>query len=338
MGVYNIHAGHSLKCRGAKEYLDEVNEDRKVKNKVIEILRNEGHTVYDCTDDGGTTQNANLSAIVGKCNLHSVDLDVSIHLNAGGGTGTEVFYYDEIGKNIAKRISARIASELKIKDRGAKNGKHLYVLKNTKATAILVECCFVDSLTDKSVWNADKCAKAIVEGIINSNSLSASLKPPLQSGDKAGQTSAKKESGQIDCYYAAYTDRWWPEVKNREDWAGQGDNMPILYLGLRVSKGKVKGRVYTEKNGWLSYLVFENRYNTKDLIHGVFGDGSPIEAVELYYYTPEGYVYKKIHYRVSSWNNEEFYSVQIDNEKENGMDGYAGAIGKYVDKIQIWVE
>ena len=43
MGTYNVHAGHSLVCRGASGFLDEVNEDRKVKNKVIELLRKEGH-------------------------------------------------------------------------------------------------------------------------------------------------------------------------------------------------------------------------------------------------------------------------------------------------------
>ena len=80
----NVHGGHSLKCRGASGYLDEVNEDRKVKNKVIELLRANGHTVYDCTDDNGKDQNSNLKTIVNKCNDHKVDLDVSIHLNAGG--------------------------------------------------------------------------------------------------------------------------------------------------------------------------------------------------------------------------------------------------------------
>ena len=34
MSIYNVHGGHSLQCRGASGFLDEVNEDRKVKNKV----------------------------------------------------------------------------------------------------------------------------------------------------------------------------------------------------------------------------------------------------------------------------------------------------------------
>ena len=35
----NVHAGHSLICRGAKAIIDEVTEDRKVKDKVINFLR-----------------------------------------------------------------------------------------------------------------------------------------------------------------------------------------------------------------------------------------------------------------------------------------------------------
>ena len=166
MATYNVHGGHSLKCRGASGYLDEVNEDRKVKNKVIELLRNEGHTVYDCTDDAGTTQSKNLSSIVSKCNAHSATLDISIHLNAGGGTGCEVENYDSRTKAISDSICSNISSALGIRNRGTKYMPQLYVLANTKNLAILVECCFVDNATDYNKWNADVCAKAIVEGIL----------------------------------------------------------------------------------------------------------------------------------------------------------------------------
>lgn len=166
---FNIHGGHSLKCRGASGLLDEVNEDRAVKNKVIELLRNEGHTVYDCTDDNGKDQNSNLKAIVSKCNDHKVDLDVSIHLNAGGGTGTEVYVYSDNSKakDEAERIAKNISNTLGIRNRGVKTSTKLYVLRKTNSPALLVECCFVDNATDKAHWNVEKCAKAIVEGILN---------------------------------------------------------------------------------------------------------------------------------------------------------------------------
>lgn len=176
---FNVHGGHNAHVTGASKYLNELTEDRKVKNEVIKLLKAQGHTVYDCTDDSGKTQNANLSNIVKKCNAHDVDLNVSIHLNAGGGTGVEVYVYNTSSKaeDEATRIASKIAKSLGIKNRGVKYSKSLYVLKHTKAPALLVECCFVDSKTDKEKWNANKCAKAIVEGILNKTISNTPSKP-----------------------------------------------------------------------------------------------------------------------------------------------------------------
>ncbi|MCD8150620.1 MAG: N-acetylmuramoyl-L-alanine amidase [Clostridiales bacterium] len=181
MSTYNVHGGHNSKVPGASKYLDEVTEDRKVKNYVIKYLKAQGHTVYDCTDDAGATQSANLANIVKLCNAHSVDLDISIHLNAGGGTGVEVYYYtgSSAGKTKATAVSAKVAAALGLKNRGAKASSSLYVLKNTKSVAILVECCFVDSSTDKTAWDADACAKAIVEGVTG-KAVSGSSDVPYQ--------------------------------------------------------------------------------------------------------------------------------------------------------------
>lgn len=166
MAKYNVHGGHNRKAPGASGILDEVTEDRKVKDAVIKYFRAADHTVYDCTDDAGTTQPKNLANIVAKCNAHSgITLDISIHLNAGGGTGCEVYYTSSKGKTYAGKVSAAVAKALGIKDRGAKESDTLYVLNHTTAPAILVECCFVDNKTDKAAWDVDKCAKAIVEAV-----------------------------------------------------------------------------------------------------------------------------------------------------------------------------
>lgn len=165
MGVYNVHGGHNFIVPGAKGLLDETTEDRKVTARVISALRNAGHTVYDCTDDSGRTQGQNLANIVAKCNAHQVDLNISNHLNAGGGTGVEVWCYDEKTKDIAVAICASVSSALGIPNRGVKYSKNLYVLRKTAGSAILVECCFVDNQNDASHWNADKCGDAIASAI-----------------------------------------------------------------------------------------------------------------------------------------------------------------------------
>ena len=190
MGVYNVHGGHNFIVPGAKGLLDETAEDRKVTARVISALRAAGHTVYDCTDDSGRTQGQNLANIVAKCNAHQVDLNISNHLNAGGGTGVEVWCYDEKTKDIAVAICASVSSALGIPNRGVKYSKNLYVLRKTAGSAILVECCFVDNQNDASHWNADKCGDAIasaiagktVAGTTSAGSAPAAAPTPAPSG------------------------------------------------------------------------------------------------------------------------------------------------------------
>ena len=217
MAKYNVHAGHNWHVTGANSYLDETKEDRIVKDEVIRLLRQEGHTVYDCTDEDGRTQSDNLRNIIKKCNAHSVDLDVSIHLNSGGGTGVEVWNYDERTKGVSDRICRAISNEIDIANRGSKYTHNLYVLANTKAPAILVECCFVDSKSDYDAWSGSQCAKAIVEGMLDKS---------LDDSSESSRESAP-ENESIDVKYCAYakTNRWraakWQgEITN----AGSGTN------------------------------------------------------------------------------------------------------------------
>lgn len=190
MGVYNVHGGHNFIVPGAKGLLDETAEDRKVTARVISALRAAGHTVYDCTDDSGRTQGQNLANIVAKCNANQVDLNISNHLNAGGGTGVEVWCYNEKTKDIAASICASVSSALGIPNRGVKYSKNLYVLRKTAGSAILVECCFVDNQNDASHWNADKCGDAIasaiagktVAGTTSAGSAQAAAPTPAPSG------------------------------------------------------------------------------------------------------------------------------------------------------------
>lgn len=173
----NVHAGHNPDGKaacGAIGYLKESTENRNVKNEVVRLLRALGHTVYDCTVDNGTSASNVLSNIVSKCNAHEVDLDVSIHFNSTAGalpvdgktTGTEVFIYNSssAAKSYAQNVANAIA-DLGFKNRGVKTNSSLYVLKNTKAPAMLIECCFVNDKDDAALYDCNSMAEAIVYGI-----------------------------------------------------------------------------------------------------------------------------------------------------------------------------
>jgi len=187
--IINVHAGHNpagkIAC-GAVGLIDESTENRKVKEEVIRELRELGHTVYDCTVNNGSSQTDVLKRIVEKCNAHTADLDISIHFNSaakdeegdGRTTGTEVFVYSASSSAAAyaEKVCSEIAA-LGFRNRGVKYSSGLYVLKNTKAPAMLIECCFVDDRDDVELYHYRKMASAIVRGITGKNAGTADVNP-----------------------------------------------------------------------------------------------------------------------------------------------------------------
>lgn len=173
----NVHAGHNpdgkVGC-GAIGILRESTENRRVKDEVIRLLRALGHTAYDCTVDNGTSANNVLTNIIKKCNANEVDLDVSIHFNSnakdpngnGKTTGVEVLVYSETSKAVPYAQSvAQAISALGFRNRGVDVNSSLYVLRNTYAPAMIVECCFVDDKDDVALYDYQEMAEAIVYGI-----------------------------------------------------------------------------------------------------------------------------------------------------------------------------
>lgn len=105
-------------------------------------------------------------------------LFVSIHNNAGGGVGTEVF--TSVGKTQSDSFAEGIINEISkafpdrkmrtdLKDGDKDKEENFYVLKNTSMPAVLLEIGFFDNRQDYE-WlsnkiNIDRVARAVVEGI-----------------------------------------------------------------------------------------------------------------------------------------------------------------------------
>ena len=94
-----------------------------------------------------------LNERITEANKKRYDFIAEIHLNAGGGYGSEVYYSkgSSKGKAIAAGVSKKIALALGIKDRGAKtrvgtSGRDYFgIIRQTSAESILVECAFIDT-------------------------------------------------------------------------------------------------------------------------------------------------------------------------------------------------
>lgn len=257
--VINVHGGHNTKAPGASGLLNEVAEDRKVKDLVIARLRALGHTAYDCTDDDGATANACLKNIVARCNSHSADLDVSIHFNAaandpagnGRTTGTEALVYSasSAAAPYAANICAAIAA-LGFRNRGVKERPGLYVLKHTRAPALLVECCFVDDADDAALYSPEAMAAAIVQGITGQAAPAAPAEQP--------ETPARPEG------YPAQFQRWLNE--------GYGAGLDVDGLwGPKTKAGAVRA-LQTELNA---------QFGTGLSVDGIWGPRTKAACVNV---------------------------------------------------------
>lgn len=172
-----VRGGHNFLATGASALIDEVVEDRKVKDSVIKYLNQLGHTVLDVTP-GNMGVNEDLAYGVSRANNWGADLFISIHFNKAynsynGAIGTECWVYfksDNYNDEIyAQRIVNNIAG-LGFKNRGVKENQGLYELKNTKMPAVILEVCFVEATEDVALYKKlgpDKIGQVIAEAISN---------------------------------------------------------------------------------------------------------------------------------------------------------------------------
>lgn len=120
-----------------------------------EVLEAAGVTVkYSRTKD----ENDPVTQEVIEANHFQADYAVSFHNNAGGGTGSETYYYpgDSMGLKIAEAFE-NVNKSKGVKSRGCKTTTSLYFIRNTAMTAVLSETAFIDSADHKRIDSPDKC-------------------------------------------------------------------------------------------------------------------------------------------------------------------------------------
>ena len=180
-----IRGGHCPNVTGAKGIIDELTEDRKVKNSVIKYLKQLNHDVLDVTPpDNTTSSSADLYYGVNKANNWGANLFISIHFNKAydsynGALGSEVCVYSPF--DTAQRVVNGLAS-LGFKNRGQKIRTGLYELRNTNMKAMIIEVCFVEATSDVSLYNKlghDLIGKTIAESITNNKVNAPVVEPPV---------------------------------------------------------------------------------------------------------------------------------------------------------------
>ncbi|MBO5858281.1 MAG: N-acetylmuramoyl-L-alanine amidase [Clostridia bacterium] len=117
--------------------------------------------------------NLYLTERIAAVNKADYDFIAEIHLNAGGGTGTECFYYNgsPTGLKVSKSVTEEISKEFSVRNRGAKvrlnkSGKDYFaIIRDTRPTAILIETVFIDNADDVKLVSTKQGQKRCGEAI-----------------------------------------------------------------------------------------------------------------------------------------------------------------------------
>ena len=159
-----------------------------------------------------------LTDRIAHVNKHGYDLAMEIHLNASGGTGSEVYYKHKSasGKKLAAAISKNIANTFGIRDRGAKvkinpsNGTDYFgFVRSCKCESLLIETVFIDTASDRkhveTAAGQRQCAEAIVKAIADFYGIKkkpapavkpSENKPAVRAGDIVKIKGSKYATGQ----------------------------------------------------------------------------------------------------------------------------------------------
>ena len=184
-----ISSGHGLYIRGARgnlvpPQLDEVDQARRVVDRVAELWGANGVSAKKFHDNTSTSQNQNLNTIVNWHNAQSRDYDVSVHFNAYQNTskpmGVEVLYVTQ--QQLATDTSVAIAQAGTFINRGAKKRTDLAFLNGTSKPAILIETCFCDSTADSNLYTHkfETICKRIAEVIGQITIGAPPIEPPVE--------------------------------------------------------------------------------------------------------------------------------------------------------------
>ena len=166
-----IDAGHGRLNNGAYDggassgsYVEH-NLTQDLANRVANQLRSRGVQVYVNSNNGEYKLHNPEALRIGAAVL------VSIHFNAGGGTGTESYihtYHAAYGaEQLRSAIHPRLVRALGLRDRG--KFCEQWAVTGGRVPGTLLEICFIDNGSDMNTYNSrrDAVASAIAEGIVN---------------------------------------------------------------------------------------------------------------------------------------------------------------------------
>lgn len=155
-----------------------------------------------------TDIDSSINSKVSASNAFGADVCMDIHINAGGGDGSEVYYSHtsapgkKLAQSIVDAMSAIGQNTRGIKTRLSSSGNDYFgMIRDTNAPAVLVECAFIDNKTDIQIINTEAKRKvfgyAIADGVAKYLGVKLSTSKPTT---PTTNTTAKIEAPDIGGY------------------------------------------------------------------------------------------------------------------------------------------
>lgn len=141
----------------------------QIGKKINDLLKDyEGITVKMSRS---TDKTLSLKQRTDEANKWGADLLLSIHINAGGGTGFESFIYNGTVNNTTVKYRDIIHDEIMkvlkgVKDRGKKRA-NFHMLRESKMPAIITENMFIDTKKDADKLKEQSFINKIAQGHVN---------------------------------------------------------------------------------------------------------------------------------------------------------------------------
>ena len=145
-----------------------------------------------------------LKARVDLAHEVRADLFISIHCNAGGGSGTEVYCFQKSGYawRLAQLVQDSITDRTSLYDREVKTAA-FYVIQNTLMPAILIETGFIDSEKDIEVISGEDGQTRIADAIASAVAMYDAMPPiempvkEVQKDEDTEETGASGPGGEL---------------------------------------------------------------------------------------------------------------------------------------------
>lgn len=200
-----------------------------------------------------TDCDSSIESKVAASNAFKANVCMDIHINAGGGDGSEVYYshVSPNGKKLAQSIvDATLAIRQNtrgIKVRLDKDGTDYYgMIRETDAPAVLVECAFIDNATDIQIINTEAKRKAFGYAIADGVAKYLGVKMPSTS--KPTTATVKFEAPNLKDYLkegdrnlAVYSYKQLLALLEKKGIIAQGvDNNEIFGAGTKTATKQVQ--------------------------------------------------------------------------------------------------